>query len=520
MESSSPRTKTIIVLHLLSRGAEYNSIDKQSSLCNQTQDIRGYNILYIPVPYKIPIEYLLNYFNKSLVLSDAPTTLCDGLLIYAKTDGDDGVRQKLESFLLSIETFKNTLVFYDNYNRYEEDFFHTLRDNKPGLRILNVYPRGIKQVKRYTHPEDNHEMIYVPMKKYEESGLSLVCTWWFRYYIGKVFGCGSGRLIQQSGTCYLTAVINGIVLSDSLSRMVLMYMKNALLADQRQAVPTMLKIISTDIVNPDISRAPSEVLFLYRIMYNMFCKHKLETENPLLPRRLLPRRTIDADFKRLNIFKQDADAYFSQYTNGDVNDLILKYNDEGGSDEYVLYRLFYDMGVKFVVLFGGIFYTPRDFGRFPDYSTFIRFVQNLQIVTDFEEFQEIDLILNINGKRTDLQETINIQQQGVSTRTTSKEIAFELETSTLNLIGKDGDEHVICGFKCDGYYRTYDSSLNDIGVNEWNKLGDMDVYVKILENINMPEPDKNKHFESLHISCSIYLNKNKKAEYHALGKCS
>jgi len=480
----------------------------------------------------MPIEYRLNYFNNSLVLSDAPTTLCDGLLIYAKTDGDDGVRKKLESFLLSIETFKNTLVFYDNYNRYEEDFFDTLRDNKPGIRILNVYPRGIKQVKRYTHPEDKYEMIYVPMKKYEESGLSLVCTWWFRYYIGKVFGCGSGRLVQQSGTCYLTAVINGIVLSDSLSRMVLMYMKNALLAD-----PTMLKIISTDIVNPDISRAPSEVLFLYRIMYNMFCKHKLETENPLLPRRLLPRRTIDADFKRLNIFKQDADAYFSKYTNGDVNDLILKYDDEGGSDEYVLYRLFYDMGVKFVVLFDGIFYTPAVFGRFTDYAKFIRFVQTLEIVTDFEKFKETDLILNINGKRTDLQETINIQQQGVSTRTTSKEIVFDLETSTLSLIARrakgdddeDDDEdeddeyyeaHVICGFKCDGYYRTYDSSLNDIGVNEWNKLGDMDVYVKILENINMPEPDKKKHFESLLISCSIYLNKNKKAEYHALGKCS
>lgn len=512
MESSSPRTKTIIVLHLLSKGAEYNSIDKQGSLCNQTQDIRGYTILYIPVPYQMPIQYRLNYFGNSLVLSDAPTTLCDGLLIYAKTNGDDGVRQKLESFLLSIETFKNTLVFYDNYNRDEENFFHTLRDNKPGLRILNVYPRGIKQVKRYTHREDKHEMIYVPMKKYEESGLSLVCTWWFRYYIGKVFGCGSGRLIQQSGTCYLTAVINGIVLSDSLSRMVLMYMKNALVED-----PTMLEIISKDIVDPDISRAPSEVLFLYRIMYNLFCKHKLETENPLLP-----RRTIDADFTRLNIFKRDADAYFSYYTNGDVNDLILKYDAEGGSDEYVLYRLFYDMGVKFVVLFEGKFYKPRVYGRFPDYEKFIRFVQNLEIVTDFKDFQEIDLILNINGKRTDLQETINIEQQGVSTRTTSKEIAFELEASTLTLLGGDDDDdaHLISGFKCDGYYRTYDSSLNDIGVNEWNKLSNWGVYEKILENINMSEPDEDKHFTSLHISCSIYLNKNKKAEYHVLGKCS
>jgi len=493
-------TRTIIVLHLLPKGVKPNT--KSTELCNQTQDIHKYNIKYIPVPYKRPVEYYINYVDASLVLSDSEKTVCDGMIIYAKTNGDFGIREKLVEFLLSVKTFKNTIVFYDNIfeknkNKYIYDSDNVLRDNTHGLKILNVYAVDTDRVKRFTH---NHEIIYVPIKYYEENVRPLVCTWWFRYYIGKVFGCGTGRLIQQTGTCYLNSVINGIVLSDLLSRMVLMYMNHALTED-----PSIFHTIAVDITDMDMCVSRNEKLFLYRIMYNLFCKNKPKYEDgrPY-------RRTLDADFKKVDILKREADAFFSHSGYGDK---VI----EGGYEEYVLYKLFYDMGVKFVVLYNEKYYKPKYFTRIfgqQYYYEFTEFLDTLEIST---EFKNVDLILYIDTTRTskNLKSSINIKRP--STRSSPEiNLNFDLETGMLRLIGPTS--HTIAGYICDGYYRTYNSDDNEIAFNEWNKLEEPDIYKKILENINMSE--NTNFFRHVYISSAIYVNRMKKPEYIEFGKCN
>lgn len=86
----------------------------------------------------------------------------------------------------------------------------------------------------------------------------LVCQDWFIYFSDVAFGCIKNRILQFSGTCYLNAVVNGIILTSTARKMVLSKMKK--LKKDEYDKPLDLDICTKKDKN-----------YIFRLIYNMIC---------------------------------------------------------------------------------------------------------------------------------------------------------------------------------------------------------------------------------------------------------
>ena len=86
----------------------------------------------------------------------------------------------------------------------------------------------------------------------------LICNEWFIYFSDTAFGCIKNRLIQMSGTCYLNAILNGIILSPLARNAALQSMKKEDAAEYS-------KPLNLDICEKKDSK------YLFRLLYNIVC---------------------------------------------------------------------------------------------------------------------------------------------------------------------------------------------------------------------------------------------------------
>lgn len=207
-----------------------------------------------------------------------------------------------------------------------------------GVKFLNVMVvLDWNKIERFV--SDDKTLLYVPPKYYNINPPQFECKWWFKYYIDKAFDCGKGRLMQYTGTCYLNSAINGIILSDTAHRIALMYMNKEL-----QSNPLLLSEIKQDIMGLSclVSKRSTPVSILYRILYNIFCKHD----------KVL---TLD---KRHGEIPKDIIIKSSQQFFSTINNPSDKEYGEGGFGEHVLYTLFFEMKSNFIVNFNSKLYNP------------------------------------------------------------------------------------------------------------------------------------------------------------------
>ena len=94
---------------------------------------------------------------------------------------------------------------------------------------------------------------------------NLYCKEWFQYAVDTLFGCSKGRLMQISGTCYLNAIINGLVLSKPVRNLLLDKMKK-------------LKHLEfkTSLSREGLSRACRDAKtddYIFKLLYNVLCSN-------------------------------------------------------------------------------------------------------------------------------------------------------------------------------------------------------------------------------------------------------
>jgi len=460
-----------------------------------------------------PIDYELVYLPVAKITPDVYTTfletmedICNEAIIYFDVRKSQSI-DKLTTFLKNIKDFNTTTLFLntrDDMNAIVTNSF-IKQYAISGLKILNIVSRSyLSRVvkcsdcydyKRYTI----NDVDYLTVKDDEIFGgaENLECTWWFQYFINKAFGCGAGRLIQLSGTCYLNAVINGIILSQDFRNIFITYMKRQLAES-----PKLHSYVKQDLSSLECMRGYlSELAYIYRIVYNIVCK-----KTSLKPKH--------------DIFTKVSKKYFS--SNYKPQDKLY---GEGGSPKYVLYDILSKTGIKFLVYSNKLFSIPN---RKHD-------IQKLRNSTSKQYFNSL-LTQDIDSKDFDVILYMNIKiDEKIEEKLSFNGNEFDLDFCIIYFqIEKLGDfhptkpsvrlpnkksAHVILVYKCDGYYKIYDSSMNMIETI-WTKLTEQSTFLRLESFIKKMWLGGNIiKIDNIHIESSVYVNKNKSDMYSYTGSC-
>jgi len=463
MDESCIGTKTIVTIYLMNptdHESSKNRID-ENKLCGQTDAQPKSNVYYFGVPYADPISKYIN-------IIPSHTTVCDGIIIYARP-GDDtevqlSLQKKIMDFCLEVKTFKNTIIFYEmSKTQPTLTEIPTLLISKKitGVTFLNILiDAGAYQIKTYTMEPENNIILAVPEHVHSKSP-ELVCTWWFQYYVGKVFGYGKGRLMQhaQARTCFINSVVNGIILSKDLSSMVLMYMNIAISFDWGKELLGLIKIGAS----ADQCPSSGEILFLFRIMYSIYCKDIAHTRKQSFPRQHYHQAGVR---QAVPDYVIPGEKIYSNLSTG-----------EGGSPLLVIYKMLTAMNARFAVCKFSEFFIAEMYNGTPDNYVFYAFISALKHRVDPVSYLSMyDVILNISSG-----DPINIDKTIIIPGT-----IFDLQYCIISIISQDKAvvfNHAIVGYLCNGQPQTYDGATNSITFVDWTKLNTPEVVDAISKDV-------------------------------------
>lgn len=504
MNESCIGTRTIVTIYLMNPTDHESSknLINEHKLCGQTEAQPKSNVHYFGVPYADPISSHLS------IASTQNTTVCDGIIIYARP-GDDpevqlSLQRKIIAFCLEVRTFKNTIIFYE-MSKDLPVLTHIqellISNDITGVTCLHIHVGGSNMIKTYTLMDNI--IVTVPVLVHSQR-TELICVWWFQYYVGKVFGCGKGRLTQQEGTCYINSVVNGIILSKDLSSMVLMYMNMAISSDRTNTLLDLIKIGASPDKCPTSS---GEILFLFRIMYSIYCK-----DIPHTRKRGFPRQQQGTDV--LDYFTPGEDFY--AYTGPRTDGLYKK----GGNPLIVIYKMLNSMRVKFAVnaMVAG-FFMPQVYDVEPkNIFDFLDFIRTLMPVD--QPLSGYDVILRISSGSFKFEPILpNIEK----TITVPDGTIFDLQYCVFSIYGPDDTSirHSIVGYFCNGQPQTYDSATNSVNFLDWTKLNTPEVLDAVSKDYFAYRPIYQAPFPVIRlvINFCVYLNRTKIPEYTHYGIC-
>jgi hypothetical protein len=246
-------------------------------------------------------------------------------------------------------------------------------------------------------------------------------------------------------------------------------------------------------------KEPNELAYIYRIIYNIFCK------------KIKLSRSIDEKDLLIHASKR----YFSS-----KNDPSDKTYGNGGSSRSTLYDIISKSGISFTVYFS----ESKQF-RIQKRETDIQHIRQFPLTTKFMPFYTE--ITNKNDDDNDLIIYINetYSYQSITDTLLFNNINFELECCTISFMMEPEDPtvpntvkgHAVVGYKCDGYNKIYDSSANKIANIDWQQL-DTPSIIKQFQSILEKWWSGEKVF-NIHIATAIYVNKYKSDFYAYTGTC-
>lgn len=498
MECQSYR-RQIIVMDFLEMMGE--PLRQDYSFCDVTyiEKIK-YGITYIPVPYT---ETKLDLSNFSGMLNSN----CNVLLIHidSRIDGATSDMEIIRKFINMVDTYltgyKIPIVVYNfstNDGIMKREDFPNITD----IRILNV--TGDHMVS-YKIIKNGYEFIpFRPIDIFDDTETlttmsdRLSCQWWFKRFFTTAFECGKGRLIQFSGTCYMTTVFNMIILGEYAKRVIIAAINNAAEQLFEPKDISYIKHSFDDGACVDIGRIHetlARVKYYTKIFYHTICGSKSVAVEKA---------------GREDIFKDVSQKYFRKFAQQDE-----KNPGQGGFPWAVLFRMFADFGVNFLVAdSSGQLYNPytdidsvdkafKEF-RFGGLKNVFRFFQpaTLDVNPDFILYINTD---DIPMRLPDIPD-------------------FKAETASIVLYFTKPDPsdptktkrsaHAITGFICDDYYKLYDAH-------------------NIIDNCDWRNPDKLRNndytarrarvnewaISSIHVQTAIYVNYRNRLRYINEGVC-
>ena len=272
----------------------------------------------------------------------------------------------------------------------------------------------------------------------------LACNWWFEHYINKLSGCMSGRLIQNSGTCYLNTVVNGFIFSPTLRKLCMEILKNS---------PVNKLEIKKDI----FACIPQEKTadYFFHLLYAACCKK--------MP---IPDERSQLD----DIFIEYAKKTFTG-EGGSVNETLTKILDY--LQGYYGHKLYFNIMSDNIV----------------DGKTVAEDCQPNDKIGVYKYSSPFHEIIPLRTLRT-----MECCHDGRK---------FFLEFAVLVLFNDTEAHSVVCIICEDGIPRIYDSGTNRSIVIDWTHIDEVLIRVKILNWINRAFGPK--FFEYCYISSAVYV---------------
>lgn len=502
--------RTVSVIHFLN--GEDSPLQNTKKYCNLDFPLK-FKIMYRPETSRTEIDRqsLLKENGEMLGQDDLLIIFCNSLVEKGKF-ADESIREKLFIFLIeNREVFRiiPTVIYYvvcDEKRRdflsFEDDFLNFMRNHQDlgeqvlhllqtSTKLLNVsYEQKYEGYLKTIKVGDKIILKRQVLTKAENENKTLECEWWFSEEILKAFGCGKGRLIQQSGTCFLTAVINGLILSDSARNLCIEAM-NAQVAKDLELKDIVKKPIS-DLACP--SFAKGRATFFYNILFNIMCKN---------PQDRLP--------PTLDVFIHASAKYFCLDTTI-TNPSHAQYG-LAGSAISALINLLYDMSID------GFVFLEQYKGKQEQF-------QRLTIVanTDFKLMLVRKYWLNLYSSNIDekdlhipkrkccvyilpeerlknIERTIQVGHEQTQFQLSFGLIKFKAMYLDDRIIG-----HVILGLFCNDIPILYDSSLNRFFDCDWTRLEEDEVQKKLLKIYKEWFHAIKEITDVFKLECGFYIN--------------
>lgn len=400
------------------------------------------------------IIYKLNYVQMTdddmtniyslLEMQDVLNDQCNELLIYYEKDPE--LDKILFDILSLFQSFplKKTVYLADeddelhvsfNYSQFFTRYKFVLFITLPELQLYNITEKTLSGFKKI-------------ITKYRSDSLKLTCQTWFKKFISRIFSCGVKRLLQTSGTCYLNAVINGIVLSPVIRSLFLNKMKEYVDINPMSKAYISSPLNADDMTNCKrfAGKYTEEIQFLYRLLYNLLCKDT----------RPFPRVHYDL---REDIFIEASKDYFSSKVSG-----------QGGFSFVPMLSFLYGSGTKFLLALEDendniLYVEPKDI--LLNLPTFIHKHNFYELIYDSLLQNKMHVI------NPDTELILYIPRNNWSNDASLSDIldkGFVAQSSYIsmhyeNILETTG--HAVTGFFCDQVPKIYDSGSNMIFEANW-----------------------------------------------------
>uniref|UniRef100_A0A6C0KUU0 Uncharacterized protein n=1 Tax=viral metagenome TaxID=1070528 RepID=A0A6C0KUU0_9ZZZZ len=412
-----------------------------------------YSLTYLQMTNEADKTELLKFIIQNNTSFD---DMCNELFIYF--DFEDSLQKLFDNTLQAFQSFnlKKTvylecaLLEHDILTRYGKYFTNYKFVHYHSSNLIPKIPAG-----QYTKKSASQLMHTVVLTR--ASNNRLACQPWFKKFLSRVFSCGVYRLIQKSGTCFLNAVVNGILLSERARNLFLEKM-----SDFVSKHPETKPYISRPLTHSDMTSCRyvsgtfyDEVQYLYRLLYNSLCKSI----------RPFPRVGYT---EREDVFELASQEYFSSNISGN-----------GGFGLGTI--LFFLLGsrINFLLALEDendlIFVNPKNI------------LNNIDVSFDTDTLYSntyfLPLKMNKSKRRFEREVVIYIPRKWTKETNIKKIESFNyvptmgtVNYEVSNLSSKESIGHIVTLFLCDGVPKVYDSAENFIVEANW--LGDEKHFVE------------------------------------------
>lgn len=453
------KLKTIYFFHF--KTAEQPKFDPQDTeYCNDYGQPYPYTIVYKTISNKISQEGLDNLMYEVASIAELDPKF-NQMLFYTEIDNKEDTfwntmfgktyqYHELIRVLRYLRSYiENATVFVcanrvDRYlsqysltdddidpNRYVSQYSLTANDIRV-KKSLNIFPgvssRDAEIIVR--------EGISYPIKRFFESQeQKLVCNEWFIYFSDTAFGCIKNRLMQLSGTCYLNAILNGIILCPTARNIALQIMRKVDITEY-------VKPLSLDVCGK------KEPTYLFQLLYNTIC-----AKVPL--QKTAYNQDIIVEFSKL--YSTDPVGGQGGYTMETMNRLldmidphhiVLGFKQQHKPDGTLIRR------------YSTPTLTPKDH---------ITLVDGPGDFLAVEEGGKVESIITYKGEKFLLQFSV---------------ITIDFITASKR------SSHAVTGIKCDGNYIIFDSNNGILNI-DWRGLGGnkevTDIFKDYMKRIYLPD---------------------------------
>ena len=421
-----------------------------------------YNIVYIPMHYGTKSIDLLNTYTSGF------TSTCNAMVIYFERKGELGDCNAFWDFVRFMQVFpiQKTFMIAGGLVKDVVTKIHTDSQTRVITLVLSDFQSLLRS--------NNYQMIDHYFPHNGESRLS--CAPWFSRFLSTAFNCGKGRMVQLSGTCYMTAAFNSIFLGERL-RSLFMRAVNQYAEKFPENIPEIKKPLDDVLSCPRLGTDSAKTMYIVNFLYNAVCNRQ--------------------QLKYEDYFEQGSATYFSA-TQGEGNH---------GNPFSVIYQLLMLLNIDFNL------YSVRS--RLDDFIE-LGFFANPAYV-DSEAIREdpyvgiqIDnLIINPTSQciLVSLRGGIrSINPRGTEYDKKLRDLGYTPEMCAIGMEFEEldnpdiGGMHVVSGFKCNEIYKIYDSEANEIF--EYNWYDDLDDLKAFGEDIAHKKRFRLSMIEIIHI---IYI---------------